>query len=178
PGAAVARGRHPEDPGDPHLHAACVERVPRRLGARNGRAVRRGCAVTADERREVAPLSNAPSSFDRASAPAASRPVATPDRELFMIGHAHIDPVWLWPWQEGYQEARATFQSAIDRMDEFDDFVFTCDQMVLLSWVEEQDPELFERIRERVADGRWVNVGGWWVEPDCNIPLGESFARQ
>jgi alpha-mannosidase len=95
-----------------------------------------------------------------------------------MIGNAHLDPVWLWPWQEGYQEARATFWSAIHRMDEYPDFVFTCDQVVLLSWVEEQDPELFERIRERVAEGRWVNTGGWWVEPDCNLPMGESFARQ
>jgi alpha-mannosidase len=95
-----------------------------------------------------------------------------------MIGNAHLDPVWLWPWQEGYQEARATFRSALDRMDEYPDFVFTCDQIVLLSWVEEQDPELFERIRQRVAEGRWVNAGGWWVEPDCNMPMGESFARQ
>jgi alpha-mannosidase len=95
-----------------------------------------------------------------------------------MIGHAHLDPVWLWPWQEGYQEARATFWSAIHRMDEYPDFVFICDQVVLLSWVEESDPELFERIREREREGRWVNVGGWWVEPDCNMPMGESFARQ
>ena len=108
----------------------------------------------------------------------ASRPAATPDRTLYMIGNAHLDPVWLWPWQEGYQEARATFWSAIHRMDEYPDFVFTCDQVVLLSWVEEGDPELFERIRQRVAEGRWVNVGGWWVEPDCNMPMGESFVRQ
>lgn len=106
------------------------------------------------------------------------RPVATPDRTLHMIGNAHLDPVWLWPWQEGYQEARATFASAIQRMEEYPDFVFTCDQIVLLSWVEEQDPELFAKIQQRVAEGRWVNVGGWWVEPDCNMPMGESFVRQ
>jgi alpha-mannosidase len=109
---------------------------------------------------------------------ATSRPPATPDRTLHLVGNAHLDPVWLWPWQEGYQEARATFRSAIERMDEYPDFVFTCDQIVLLSWVEESDPELFERIRQRVAEGRWVNAGGWWVEPDCNLPMGESFARQ
>ena len=95
-----------------------------------------------------------------------------------MIGNAHLDPVWLWPWQEGYQEARATFWSAIHRMEEYPDFIFTCDQIVLLSWVEESDPELFEQIRRRVAEGRWVNVGGWWVEPDNNMPMGESFVRQ
>jgi alpha-mannosidase len=63
-------------------------------------------------------------------------------------------------------------------MDEYPDFIFTCDQIVLLAWVEEQDPELFARIQERVAEGRWVNAGGWWVEPDNNMPMGESFARQ
>ncbi|WP_150307053.1 alpha-mannosidase [Planctomonas psychrotolerans] len=126
----------------------------------------------------AAPMSNAPSGLGSRDLPPVPRPVATPDRTLYMIGNAHLDPVWLWPWQEGYQEARATFWSAISRMDEYPDFVFTCDQMVLLSWVEESDPELFERIRERVAEGRWVNTGGWWVEPDCNMPMGESFVRQ
>lgn len=126
----------------------------------------------------TAPLSNAPSGPQPAGLPPDVRPAATPDRTLHMIGNAHLDAVWLWPWQEGYAEARATFQSAIDRMEEYPDFVFTCDQVVLLSWVEEADPELFAKIQQRVAEGRWVNTGGWWVEPDCNMPMGESFARQ
>jgi len=125
-----------------------------------------------------APIANAPSGPQPSHMTPAPRPAATPGRTLHMIGNAHLDLVWLWPWQEGYQEARATFWSVIHRMDEYPDFVFTCDQMILLSWVEEQDPELFSRIGERVAEGRWVNVGGWWVEPDCNMPMGESFARQ
>ncbi|KAA9149178.1 alpha-mannosidase [Microbacterium lushaniae] len=125
-----------------------------------------------------APVANAPSGRQPQNLDPAERPAATPDRTLHMIGNAHLDPVWLWPWQEGYQEARATFASALDRMDEYPDFIFTCDQIVLLSWVEEQDPALFARIAQRVAEGRWVNVGGWWVEPDCNMPMGESFARQ
>jgi len=124
----------------------------------------------------TAPSSNVPPSRDFTDD--GVRPVAASDRTLHMIGATHLDPVWLWPWQEGYQEARATFRSALDRMDEYPDFVFTCDQIVLLSWVEESDPELFERIRQRVAEGRWVNAGGWWVEPDCNMPMGESFVRQ
>ncbi|GAA3541189.1 alpha-mannosidase [Nonomuraea rosea] len=123
-------------------------------------------------------MSNAPSGNQPPGLPSAPRPAATPGRTLHMIGNAHLDPVWLWPWQEGYQEARATFWSAIHRMDEYPDFVFTCDQVVLLSWVEESDPELFARIKEKVAEGRWVMAGGWWVEPDCNMPSGESFARQ
>ena len=95
-----------------------------------------------------------------------------------MIGNAHIDPVWLWQWPEGYQEVRATFQSAVDRMDEYPDFVFTCDSSLFFDVGRGERPGLFEKIRERVAEGRLQVVGGWWVEPDCNIPCGESFVRQ
>jgi alpha-mannosidase len=99
-------------------------------------------------------------------------------RRLHMIGNAHIDPVWLWQWPEGYQEVRATFHSAIDRLNEYPDFVFTHTSVLFLKWVEESDPELFEQIRARIAEGRWQVVGGWWIEPDCNVPGGESFVRQ
>lgn len=123
-----------------------------------------------------APMTNAPSGTQPLGL--APSPLATPQRTIHMIGNSHIDPVWLWPWQEGYQEAWATFRSVLDRMDEYPDFRYTCDQMILLAWVEEQDPDMFERIRQRVQEGRWVNTGGWWVEPDCNMPTGEAFARQ
>jgi alpha-mannosidase len=95
-----------------------------------------------------------------------------------MIGNAHIDPVWLWQWPEGYQEVRATLQSAVDRMDEYPEFVFTCDSSLFFAWVEESDPELFAKLKERAADGRLQVIGGWWIEPDCNIPSGESLVRQ
>ncbi|HEX6074077.1 MAG TPA: glycoside hydrolase family 38 C-terminal domain-containing protein [Micromonosporaceae bacterium] len=112
--------------------------------------------------------------------PVPTGPAAVPSEQrlLHMIGNAHIDPVWLWQWPEGYQEVRATFQSAIDRMSEYPEFVFTCDSVCYLAWVEESDPELFEAIRARIAEGRWQVVGGWWIEPDCNLPGGESFVRQ
>jgi alpha-mannosidase len=97
---------------------------------------------------------------------------------LYMIGQSHIDAVWLWQWPEAYQEVRATFQSALDRLDEFDDFVFTCSSAAYYERIERNAPELFERIRQRVAEGRWEIVGGWWVEPDCNLPAGESLVRQ
>ncbi len=99
-------------------------------------------------------------------------------RRLHMIGNAHIDPVWLWQWQEGYQEIKATFRSALDRMSEYDGFIFTCSSAAFYEWVETNAPEMFEEIRKRVAEGRWKVVGGWWVQPDCNIPSGESFVRQ
>ncbi|MEU5363966.1 glycoside hydrolase family 38 C-terminal domain-containing protein [Streptomyces sp. NPDC005925] len=99
-------------------------------------------------------------------------------RTLHLVGNAHIDPVWLWRWPEGLQEIRATFQSAVDRMEEYPDFVFTCDSVMYLEWIEKHHPELFETIRKRVGEGRWRVVGGWWIEPDCNVPSGESFVRQ
>lgn len=98
-------------------------------------------------------------------------------RRIYMIGNAHIDPVWLWHWPEGYAEVRATFRSALDRMAEYDEFVFTMDQVVFLAWIEEHDPEMFAEIAERVRQGRWELAGGMWVEPDCNLPAGESFVR-
>jgi alpha-mannosidase len=99
-------------------------------------------------------------------------------KRIHMIGNAHIDPVWLWQWPEGYQEVRATFQSAVDRLDEYPEYVFTCDSALFFAWVEESDEELFERIRAHVASGRFQVIGGWWIEPDINIPGGESWVPQ
>lgn len=99
------------------------------------------------------------------------------NQKLHMIGNAHIDPVWLWPWQEGFHEVKASFRSALDRMKEYDDFVFVSSSAGFYEWVEKSDPAMFAEIQQRVAEGRWGIVGGWWVEPDCNIPSGESFVR-
>ena len=97
---------------------------------------------------------------------------------LFMIGNAHIDPVWLWRWQEGFQEVKATFRSALDRIKEDEDFVFVASSAAFYAWVEQNDPAMFAEIQQSVAEGRWGLVGGWWIEPDCNVPSGESFVRQ
>lgn len=100
------------------------------------------------------------------------------EKTLHMIGNAHIDPVWLWRWQEGFHEVRASFRSALDRLSEYDDFLFVSSSAVFYQWVERGDPAMFEEIRVRVREGRWEIVGGWWLQPDCNIPSGESFVRQ
>ena len=97
---------------------------------------------------------------------------------IHMIGNAHIDPVWLWDWREGYQEVRATFRSALDRLKENNQFVFTCACADYYRFVEENHPDMFDEIRERVREGRWVIVGGMWIQPDCNMPSGEAVARQ
>lgn len=98
-------------------------------------------------------------------------------KTMHMIGNAHLDPVWLWNWQEGYQENKATLKSALDRIEEYDDFIFTSSSAQFYEWIEKNEPEMFERIRKNVQKGRWKICGGWWVQPDCNIPSGESFAR-
>jgi len=95
-----------------------------------------------------------------------------------MIGHAHIDPVWRWPKEEGYQEVFATFRSALDRMKEYPDVCFVASSAQFYKWVLETDPVMFAEIKDRVKEGRWNVVGGWWVESDVNCPSGESLVRQ
>ncbi|NLP47570.1 MAG: alpha-mannosidase [Clostridiales bacterium] len=97
--------------------------------------------------------------------------------KIFLIGNAHLDPVWLWRKTEGYAEIKATFRSALDIMKEFPDYVFTASSAAYYKWIEESEPHMFEEIKQRVEEGRWVIAGGLWVQPDCNIPNGESFAR-
>ena len=98
-------------------------------------------------------------------------------QKVYMIGNAHLDPAWVWSWQEGSCEAKATIRSALDRMKEFPDFKFVCSSSSVYQWVEDFDPDMFEEIKERVAEGRFIIVGGWKVQPDCNLPSGENFAR-
>jgi len=94
-----------------------------------------------------------------------------------MIGHGHIDPTWLWRWTEGFEEVRATFRSALDRMNETPEFRFTASSPCFYAWVKDAEPDMFEEIRQRVAEGRWELAGGMWIEPDCNVPSGESLVR-
>jgi alpha-mannosidase len=95
-----------------------------------------------------------------------------------MIGNAHIDAPWLWPWPEAMSVVHSTFRSALDRMNEYPDFTFTASSAQFYAWVAATDPAMMDEIRNRVAEGRWDVVGGWWIEPDVNIPNGESLVRQ
>ena len=98
--------------------------------------------------------------------------------KLALTGHAHLDLAWLWPINETRRKARRTFSSVLGLMDRYEDFIFNQSSAQLYTWIEEDDPEMFRRIKERVAEGRWEPVGGMWVEPDCQMIGGESFARQ
>ncbi|MCX5759100.1 MAG: hypothetical protein NTU83_11445 [Candidatus Hydrogenedentes bacterium] len=97
---------------------------------------------------------------------------------LHLICNAHLDPVWLWEWEEGAAEALSTFRTAADLCEEFEEFVFNHNEVTLYKYVEEYEPALFARIQKLVAAGRWHVMGGWYLQPDCNMPCGESFVRQ
>jgi alpha-mannosidase len=101
-----------------------------------------------------------------------------PPAQVHMVGNAHIDPMWIWDWKEGMHEVLQTFRSAVNRLDEEPTLVFTASSASYYQWVEQTSPELFGRIRELVAKKRWIVTGGQWVEPDCNLPSGESVCRQ
>lgn len=113
-----------------------------------------------------------------ALAPVLAAPAASSAHTLVATGHAHIDSAWLWPIRETVRKCARTFSNVIALMDEYPDFRFACSSAQQLAWVKERYPDLFARIREKVAVGQFVLVGGQWVEPDTNMPGGESTVRQ
>jgi len=96
---------------------------------------------------------------------------------IHLIANSHIDPVWLWDQYEGIDEVLNTFRSACDRLDEYEDLHFTASSLQFYKWVLRYDEALFGRVRAHVAAGRWEIAGGWWVEPDTNLPTAESFRQ-
>ena len=98
-------------------------------------------------------------------------------KRVHLICNAHLDPVWLWRWQEGCTEALSTFRTAEAFTEEFPDFVFNHNEAILYEWVKENEPELFARIQRKVKEGKWHIMGGWYLQPDCNMPNGESIIR-
>ena len=96
---------------------------------------------------------------------------------VHLIGNAHLDPIWFWRLQDGLSEIKATFRSALDRIAQFPGFVFTAACISYYQWIEENCPSMFREIQQAVAGGRWCITGAMWVQPDCNIPSAESFAR-
>ncbi|MBO9041180.1 alpha-mannosidase [Curtobacterium flaccumfaciens] len=120
--------------------------------------------TAADARQVLAPVLAVPAS------PAAHRAIA--------VGHAHIDSAWLWPVRETKRKCARTFSNVLDLMDRDPDFTFACSSAQQYAWIRDEYPEVFARIKQRVAEGRWIPVGGMWVESDTNLPGGEALARQ
>jgi len=94
-----------------------------------------------------------------------------------MIPNAHLDPVWLWDWREGFEEGISTCRSVLDLMDEDDEVTFARGEAAIYAYIAEHDPSTFKRILKRIREGRWEVVGGTWVQADTNLPAIETFAR-
>ncbi|MEM9540715.1 MAG: alpha-mannosidase [Cyanobacteria bacterium P01_E01_bin.42] len=99
-------------------------------------------------------------------------------RCIKMLGHAHLDLAWLWEQQETYQVAKRTFTSVLNLQKDFPDLTFCHTSPVLYEWIEKHHPEVFSAILEAVNAGSWEPLGGMWVEPEVNLPSGESLVRQ
>ncbi len=99
-------------------------------------------------------------------------------KKIYMIGNTHFDPVWLWRWDEAMASIHSTFRSALDRMNEDKDFIYSFATPPVFEWIKKTDPDMFEEIKARVEEGRWELPEGWWLQPDCFSASGESYARQ
>ncbi|MDM7830061.1 alpha-mannosidase [Cellulomonas edaphi] len=110
--------------------------------------------------------------------PLLDAPAAASAHQVVAVGHAHIDSAWLWPLRETVRKCARTFSNVLALMDEDPDFVFACSSAQQYSWMKQFYPDLFDRIRKKVAAGQFVPVGGMWVESDTNMPGGEAMARQ
>ena len=100
------------------------------------------------------------------------------NKTMHLISNAHLDPIWQWQWEEGCASAIATFRCAARFCREFDNYIFCHNEALIYRWIEEYDPALFTEIRDLVRLGKWHIMGGWHVQPDCNMPSGEAFVRQ
>ncbi|WP_159501598.1 glycoside hydrolase family 38 C-terminal domain-containing protein [Microbacterium sp. 18062] len=106
------------------------------------------------------------------------RPAHASAHTLHAVGHAHIDSAWLWPVRETARKVSRTFSNVLALMDEDPDFVFASSSAQQFAWVKELYPTLWEKLVERVREGRFIPVGGMWVESDTNMVGGEAMARQ
>lgn len=97
-------------------------------------------------------------------------------KTLHLICNAHIDPIWQWTWDEGISAAIATFKSAADLADEYD-YVFCHGEALLYETIEKNAPDLFGRICDLAKKGKWHISGGWYLQPDCLMPSGETIIR-
>ena len=101
-----------------------------------------------------------------------------PRHRAFAVGHAHIDTAWVWPMAETRRKLVRTAANQLELIDRYPGYRYAASSAQHYAWLQEDDPQLFSRVLEAVAAGSWEVVGGSWVEPDCNLPSGESLIRQ
>ena len=97
---------------------------------------------------------------------------------IHLTGNSHIDAAWLWPWTETVEVVRQTFGTALQLMNEYPKYTYSASAAAYYEWLEDKYPTEFDQIKQRIKEGRWEAVGGMWVEPDLNMPDGESQVRQ
>jgi len=100
------------------------------------------------------------------------------DITVNVVGHTHIDVAWLWRLKHTREKAQRSFSTVLRLMEQYDEYVFLQSQPQLYKYIKEDCPELYEKIKGRIAEGRWEADGGMWVEADCNLSSGESLVRQ
>ena len=100
------------------------------------------------------------------------------NEEIAFIGHTHIDVAWLWTLAQTEEKAQRSFSTVIKLMEEYPEYIFMSSQPQLYAYVKKNDPELYEKIKERIKEGRWEPEGAMWLEADTNITGGESLIRQ
>jgi alpha-mannosidase len=98
--------------------------------------------------------------------------------QVSALGHAHLDTAWLWPLRETVRKCARTFSTVLALMDRYPEYHFVVSQAQHLAWMRDHYPGLWARLKVRIAEGRLEPTGSMWVEADCNIPSGESLARQ
>ncbi len=103
---------------------------------------------------------------------------STQHTSITAVGHAHIDTAWEWPIREARRKVARSWSTQLALLDQYPDYVFAASQPVHYQWMKESYPDIYRRIKEKVAGGRWEPVGAMWVEADCNLPSGESLVRQ
>jgi alpha-mannosidase len=145
-------------------------------------------ALALDDPRRARLLRTLAATLDRVPDVAAARRIVAPAmaedfgdavrHRAVAVGHAHIDTAWLWPIRETRRKCTRTFASAVSLMDDYPEYVFAASSAQHYTWIEQDHPELFAKIAERVQRGQWEPVGGMWVEADMNLPSGESLVRQ
>jgi alpha-mannosidase len=156
----------PEITRDPKQLAEQQSEVSAALGAADLHALDQGDAAAFDAsvrraQAELEPL----------------RPILQKE-SLMLVGQSHIDAAWLWPWTETVDVVHRTFFTTLQLMNEYPEFRYSQSAMQYYAWMEEKYPDLFAEIKQRVKEGRWEVVGGMWVEPDFNLPDGETTVRE
>lgn len=134
--------------------------------------------VSLDERQWSLPVTGAVAAIEERLRAEVQRIGGNAEGLMHMVGQSHIDIAWLWPARETVRKTSRTFSTVDALMNEYPQYRFTQSQPLLFEYLKLNDPKLYERVKARIREGRWELVGGMWVEPDLNIPSGESFMRQ